>query len=255
MSAWRLLRHGPGPGSWNMGVDEALLAGAARGQPSLRVYRWDGPWLSLGYAQPLDRERRVACEAAGVAIVRRVTGGRAVLHGGDLTYAVAAPLRWAPGDVGRSYALIAGGLLAAMRRLGLEAACVAPTPGARRAPDFDCFASAGGHEIVCDGLKLCGSAQRRTAAALLQHGSLRLQPDPPEARRAAGLEPEGATSLLELGAPCDVERVAEAVVAGLGDALGAQLVEAELDGDECSAAGKRGEEPSDLRCERSQEAL
>ena len=70
-----------------MGVDEALLASAVRaGTTSLRLYGWAGPWLSLGYAQPLEPEHARQLEAAGVGWVRRVTGGRAVLHGADLTY-------------------------------------------------------------------------------------------------------------------------------------------------------------------------
>ena len=98
MSArWRLLLDGPGDGPWNMAVDEALLRSAQRGAPpTLRFYSWDGAWLSLGFAQPLDAARRAACRAAGVGIVRRATGGRAVLHGSDLTYAVAAPVAALP---------------------------------------------------------------------------------------------------------------------------------------------------------------
>ena len=99
MSArWRLLLDGPGAGSWNMAVDEALLRSAQRGAaPTLRFYSWDGAWLSLGFApSPLDAARRAACREAGVGIVRRATGGRAVLHGADLTYAVAAPVAALP---------------------------------------------------------------------------------------------------------------------------------------------------------------
>ena len=89
--AWRLIEDGPGSGGWNMGVDEALLASAVAGRATLRLYSWDGPWLSLGYGQPSRGDLRSACLEAGVGMVRRVTGGRAVLHGSDLTYAIAAP--------------------------------------------------------------------------------------------------------------------------------------------------------------------
>jgi lipoate-protein ligase A len=76
-----------------MGFDEAMLRTAASdGIATLRLYTWDGPWLSLGYAQRrIEAERMAACEQAGVGIVRRTTGGRAVLHGNDLTYSLAAP--------------------------------------------------------------------------------------------------------------------------------------------------------------------
>jgi len=100
---WRLLRDAAAAGPWNMGVDEALLETAiAEGRPALRLYRWEGPWLSLGYGQTFDAAQREACAAAGVGVVRRVTGGRAVLHGGDLTYAVAALCLMA-GAAGASY--------------------------------------------------------------------------------------------------------------------------------------------------------
>ncbi len=81
--AWRLLLDDAGSGFWNMAVDQALLESASLdGVASLRLYTWQGPWLSLGYGQRLEEERRAACDAAGVGVVRRVTGGRAVLHGG-----------------------------------------------------------------------------------------------------------------------------------------------------------------------------
>ncbi len=91
MSRWRLIVDGRANGEWNMGVDESLLKTAVTaGTPTLRFYRWRGPWLSLGYSQRPQAELYAACSRAGVGVVRRVTGGRAVLHGEDLTYAIAA---------------------------------------------------------------------------------------------------------------------------------------------------------------------
>jgi lipoate-protein ligase A len=242
MRGWRWLRHGAGPGAWNMGVDEALLVSAARGTATLRLYRWQGPWLSLGYAQVLDDFRREACRAAGVGVVRRATGGRAVLHGCDLTYAVAAPLSHLPGGLHASSARIARGLLAGLRSLGVEAECVEPED-AERGIGFDCFAHAGAHEIRRRGRKLCGSAQRRAGGALLQHGSIRLAPDPEPVRRAAGLAGPGA-SLLELGCPCEPETLCAALSAGLADALGVRLEPGELEpGESVRAAGRQAESP------------
>jgi lipoate-protein ligase A len=224
-----------------MGVDEALLASAERGRATLRLYRWKGPWLSLGYAQVLDPARREACRAAGVGLVRRVTGGRAVLHGCDLTYAVAAPLSWIPGDLHGSSARIARGLVAGLHSLGVEAECVAPQT-AERGTAFDCFARAGAHEIRCRGRKLCGSAQRRNRAALLQHGSIRLAPDPDAAQRAAGLE-GSAGSLAVLSRPVEPEALEIALSEGLAEALGMRLELGDLEPDERLAALARGEEP------------
>jgi lipoate-protein ligase A len=222
LSRWRLIAHEAFHGAWNMGVDEALLASAVRtGRPSLRFYRWRGPWLSLGYGQILDPERIEACGRAGVGVVRRVTGGRAVLHGSDLTYALAAREDQLPAGLMASYELVAGIVIRALAALGVEAVA-SPLPRGRpealqhrfqvdpsravRRPQrggFDCFARPAGREICVGGQKLAGSAQRRANGGVLQHGSIRLAPDPLEARRASGLSGTGATSLAELGANPD----------------------------------------------------
>jgi lipoate-protein ligase A len=222
-AGWRLLDDGVAGGRWNMAVDEALLAAAARGgPPTLRLYAWDGPWLSLGLGQALAPARAAACAAAGVRIVRRATGGRAVLHGADLTYAVAAPAGALPEGLRASYAQVAEALVAALAFLGL-AASRAPAPQAPPAASgrpFDCFARAGIEEICVAGRKLVGSAQRRGRGAVLQHGSLRLAADPPGARRAAGLRATGSTSLAELGCTASPREVRRALVAAFERVLG-----------------------------------
>src|SRR5512134_1094289 len=98
MAMWRLvIEPKPATGWWNMALDEALLAAAARGAaPTLRLYEWDGAWLSLGHAQRFDARAVGRCREADVEVVRRVTGGRAVLHGADLTYAITASERDLP---------------------------------------------------------------------------------------------------------------------------------------------------------------
>ena len=125
MSRWRLIVDGPADGLWNMGVDESLLKTAVTGgAPTLRFYRWRGPWLSLGYSQRPRAELHAACTRAGVGVVRRVTGGRAVLHGEDLTYALAAAESELPVEVGGRMALydrVATALRAALRVVGVRA--------------------------------------------------------------------------------------------------------------------------------------
>ncbi len=231
MSArWRLLLDGPGAGCWNMAVDEALLRSAQRGAaPTLRFYAWDGTWLSLGFAQRLDGPRRAACREAGVGIVRRATGGRAVLHGADLTYAVAAPVDALPAGLDATYALIGAALRQALIQLGIPAE---PAAGGSEAPGpggFDCFQSVAAHEICARGRKLAGSAQRRAGGGVLQHGSLRLGPDLVAARVAAGLVQEGATSLAELGFSLAAERVRAACIGAFESVLPADLAEGTLD--------------------------
>jgi len=257
LSRWRLIVHEASHGAWNMGVDEALLASAVRtGRPSLRFYRWQGPWLSLGYGQILDRGRIDACRRAGVGVVRRVTGGRAVLHGRDLTYALAAREGQLPAGLMASYELVAGILIRALESLGVEAVA-GPVPsrqqegfqhrvqsGTKRAvgrPErvvFDCFARTGSREICVGGRKLAGSAQRRAKNGILQHGSIRLTPDPLQARRASSLSGAGATSLAELGVNSDPGVLQAACVEAFEQALGGLEVSA-LSAEDRAAADER----------------
>jgi lipoate-protein ligase A len=221
---WRLILDGPGSGTWNMGMDEALLASAvAGGPPTLRLYRWQGPWLSLGYGQCLSKERAERCQRAGVGVVRRVTGGRAVLHGGDLTYTVAAHTSALPDGLSASYAAVCRGLLAALDRIGVRADS-APVD-ADRGPirDFDCFAHAAEHEVCVLGKKLAGSAQRRATGGVLQHGSIRLVPDPSRIVEACGLSGGGATSLFELGHVPEPGALEQACADGFSAAFGCRL--------------------------------
>jgi lipoate-protein ligase A len=149
--SWRLLLDLEGrPGWQNMGLDQALLARAARGERWLRLYRWSPHCLSFGRHEPaLRRYDRQRIEARRLDVVRRPTGGRAVWHAEELTYAVAAPAE--PfGGLRAAYAEIHRMLLDALRSLGVSAG------------------------LAAAGRKLVGSAQLREGAALLQHGSLLL---------------------------------------------------------------------------------
>jgi lipoate-protein ligase A len=239
-SAWRLLVDGPASGPWNMGVDEALLASARAGGATLRLYRWQGAWLSLGYAQQLPPAREAACRAAGVGVVRRVTGGLAVLHGADLTYAVAAGEQRLPAGLRGSYGLVADALCEAFRQLGVVLERPADCAGAPRRPrGFDCFAEPAPDELLVGGRKIAGSAQRRAGGAVLQHGSIRLAPDPAVAVAAAGLAAGRATSLAELGAESGAEAVVRAVVAGFEGVLGVSLERGTLSSAERRAAFQR----------------
>jgi lipoate-protein ligase A len=221
---WRALRDGPAPGAWNMGVDEALLATAMReGRATLRFYRWEGHWLSLGCSQVLDPAREDACRAGGVSLVRRATGGRAVLHGSDLTYALAAPAGLLPSGLSATYQCVNRALATALAGLGVD---VDASCSSARAPGrevFDCFAQAAAHELVAGGRKLAGSAQRRAGGAVLQHGSIRLSPEPEPVRAAAGLVVGAATSLRELGFQGSLAALQDACVAALAEALDARF--------------------------------
>jgi lipoate-protein ligase A len=176
---WRLIDSGPGPGPWNLALDDAIFAAVAGGTspPTLRFYGWAAPTLSLGYAQERDRDvDEAACAALGVEVLRRATGGRAVLHDRELTYSVCAPAGLPSFGTGlnAAYRTIAAGLVAGLRLLGV-AADVAPGEPGRSPRHPGCFAARSRHEIGVGGRKLVGSAQRRERGAFLQHGSVLLE--------------------------------------------------------------------------------
>ena len=122
---WRLLYHPPAHGAWNMAVDEAILEATGRGDspPTLRLYAWTPACLSLGYAQNAADVDHAALAQAGWVLVRRPTGGRAVLHTDELTYSVIAPLNEpiVAGTILESYSRLSKALLTALELLGLPA--------------------------------------------------------------------------------------------------------------------------------------
>ncbi len=186
--AWRLLLHPAGSAAWNMSVDEALLLHARGGAPTLRFYEWERPSVSLGYRQGVP-EWLVRGGELGVDVVRRASGGGTVLHAGDLTYSVTAPIGCPdlPNGLEASYAWIREVLISGLRELGLEVTASRVVPGADRSPL--CFAASTGTEIEAGMFKLVGSAQRRTPWGFLQHGSLRLRNDSELHRQLFGASP------------------------------------------------------------------
>lgn len=178
MERWRLILDTPAPGAWNMAADAALWesAQAPGAAPALRLYGWDRATLSLGYAQDSMRGLDLDYLArADIPLVRRPTGGRAVLHDKELTYAVVIPVA-SPrfGSLAQVYAFTRMALAAALASLGARLDDAAEHGAGRSAV---CFASRARHEIAVNGRKVVGSAQRRTRGALLQHGSIILDMD------------------------------------------------------------------------------
>jgi len=224
-TAWRLLVDPPGDGAWDMAVDEALLTSCSRAEgrvpTTLRLYGWETPTLSLGRGQIGEAccDRRYL-RRHGIDLVRRPTGGLAVLHDAERTYAVVGSLRRPPfeGGVSATYRRIAAALAGAMRNLGLDARSVG-AEGSRRAPrprtdDPSCFALTSSHEIAVDGRKLIGSAQLRRREAFLQHGSILIDLDLAGLTGALGAAPSGAGARFT----------------GLSAALGRRPTTSEIDG-------------------------
>ncbi len=191
MSAvWRLLVDGPGPPDWNMAVDKALLDCALEtgvaAMPTLRLYWWCPPALSLGANQrAADTVDWEALRDDGYDVVRRPTGGRAILHAEELTYSVIAP---APaGGVLGAYRWLAAGLQEGLARAGIRLELERGRRGqqSRRIDNlattpqtsYPCFMAAGRYELVTGGRKVVGSAQCRRRGWLMQHGSILLGPE------------------------------------------------------------------------------
>jgi lipoate-protein ligase A len=179
---WRLIISPPSRGAWNMAVDEALMDSAGQGLsiPCLRLYSWEPPCLSIGYAQPFLDVDQSKLKQFGWDWVRRPTGGRAILHTDELTYSVVAPIsepRFS-GGVLESYQRLSKALLAALHSLALPAeAHPIHQAGSNQANAPVCFEVPSNYEIVVAGKKLIGSAQARRKDGVLQHGTLPLWGD------------------------------------------------------------------------------
>ncbi len=169
-----------GRGAWNMAVDCAIMDAVAAGeQPAtLRLYGWAPFCLSLGYGQRLRDVDAVALRERGWDLLRRPSGGKAILHGDELTYSLCLPLSHplASGNVVESYRRISQALLRALESLGANVTAGHQGAGTNQAGPV-CFEISSHYEITVENRKLIGSAQLRRKGALLQHGSLPLKGD------------------------------------------------------------------------------
>jgi lipoate-protein ligase A len=230
-----------------MAVDEAVLKETGLGlvPPTLRLYAWEPACLSLGYAQPTSDVDLESLAFNGWQLVRRPTGGRAILHTDELTYSVIGPQEEPrlAGGLLESYQMLSKALLRAIRSLSVPAQS-SPHPGAHD-PNGNkgpvCFEVPSNYEITVNGKKLVGSAQARRREGVLQHGSLPLYGDltritralcfPDEQARLRGSERllERATTLESvLGYRIKWEQVAQAFITAFSEALNLELVPSDL---------------------------
>lgn len=194
-------------GAWNMALDRALQLECAEGgsPPTLRLYGWARPTLTLGHFQSLDGIDLAACEAEGVDVVRRFTGGRAVLHDDEVTYAiVASESDGVPRGTAASYRYLCGALVEAYEELGVSAELTARPRGNRSSAA--CYLHATNADLSLGARKLSGSAQVWHRQTVLQHGSLVLSRDTEREGRVLTLGPKEVLAL-------------QASTATIGDAL------------------------------------
>ena len=194
----RLILHGATDPRENMAIDQALLLsceGGNGGFPVLRFYWWTVPTLSLGAKEDVKKAADTeACRHNNIAIVRRITGGRAVLHHRELTYSITGPIGTPPyiGSILDSYQRIAGAMRKGFADLGAE---LDFTPGSRHSggAHLPCFAAPGRFELAYQGRKVVGSAQRRLKRSALQHGSILQYSDVDLLATATGAENGGGS--------------------------------------------------------------
>lgn len=260
---WRVVISGAANAAVNMATDEAIMLahGAGNVPPTLRFYGWRPAAVSIGYFQRAAQEINLeACRTQGVDVVRRLTGGRAVLHDAELTYSIVVreddPL--VPKTITESYCLFSRGLVAGLQRLGVEATMSVPRAAygknIKRPASSACFDAPSHYEITVEGHKLVGSAQVRKEGVVLQHGSILLRFSPEmvvsllripsgdiKARMVEMLK-QRATSLTEaLGREVGWQELCNSIMDSFGPALGVNLESGGLTEDEMAMSKQLAE--------------
>ena len=179
MQNWRLILDPKQDGAINMAIDEALLESVSShlAPPTLRLYDWKPYTLSLGHAQSYSDVDQEALKSLGWGLVRRPTGGKAILHADELTYSVTASVDnpITSGNVIESYRRISLGLLKALEIIGIHSdSKPKDLSGNAISTSPVCFQFPSDYEITFDGKKLIGSAQARKKNGILQHGAVPL---------------------------------------------------------------------------------
>ncbi len=244
MISWRYIDTGPLDGPTNMAVDESLLAcfDPAASSPVFRLYGWSPPAFSLGRFQDAGEVLALEkCREAGIAVVRRVTGGGVIYHAEELTYSlVCAPGHVSPArTVKDSFRVLTAFLIRFYEKLGLNA-CYAVDhfpPGTRlgeRTPL--CFAGRETYDILVGGRKIGGNAQRRMKNAIFQHGSIPLRNCLAAAsgflrQRPDGLE-TGAASLADFGIGISAADLKTVLLEAFAAAFSCTAVQVELRAEE-----------------------
>jgi lipoate-protein ligase A len=223
-----LIERAPASGARNMAVDEALLDSVAAGSPAvLRIYRWAEATISTGYFQRETPEIEPGGRFYGLPAVRRLSGGGAILHHREITYSCCIPGGHPlAGEPTLLYEQIHRRICEVLAEFGLSAEPRGAHEGGEK--PFLCFARGDRRDLVCQGFKVVGSAQRRRGAGVLQHGSILLRRSP--------LLPEfpGLLDLARREVPA--EPLMERLARHLGEALGDAPREVELADPERAAA-------------------
>ena len=236
---FRLIDTGINTGAMNMAMDEALLGSD---MPVLRFYQWKPACLSMGQYQDISAIDAGFCSKEGIDIVRRITGGNAVLHDKELTYSFIIDESEMPSSVVESYREISGGIIRALEILGLKAVMNEEVEKGEKSAV--CFHDPSWYEILVNGKKVVGSAQRRFNGRLLQHGAVLLDVDverylgcfKKKGNLLGRLHNRMSSLNVEAGRTVDVNSLKAAMRNGFEEALGIEFEESLLTDSEREAA-------------------
>jgi len=242
---WRLIIEDPQSGAWNMAVDRAIQVAREedRVPATLRLYMWSEPTVTLGRFQDASSIDWSACRNLGVSVVRRFTGGRGVLHDDEITYSlVASESDGVPSGISASYRYLCRGLVAAYRRLGIEAELTERPRGS--AGSAACYLRTTRADLTVASAKLAGSAQTWLGKTCLQHGSFTVARDVARESEVFCLSPNEREELSKTTATLrdlldDLptrDRITHEIAVGIGEGLGIELKVGELTAEEARHA-------------------
>jgi lipoate-protein ligase A len=250
IAPYRFINTGTLDAALNMAIDEAILLHHLRGDvpPTLRVFRWSQPAISLGRFQNVEREIELErCHEHRVSLVRRPTGGRAVYHHDEFTYSIVIGKQYGvPAGIVAAYAYLSQGLLAALQLLGVQAEI--SDERVKKHPSAACFASSTQADLTSGGFKLVGSAQVWKEDVLLQQGSLPLAdragdffdllhyPDEATRQQALVMYREQTTPLHTFAPTTTWDKVAHAFQQGFSSSLRNEFTQSELSASEWELA-------------------
>jgi len=238
---WSLIREtDPHPGSWNMAVDDFLFRSLSdEPQTFLRFYRWKRPTASLGYSQDIRKVLDVEyCQKHGIDIVRRMTGGKLVLHSREVTYSLCSSDSGTfTSTIADSYRLVSQALMRGLEKMGLRPCLADAPPVSYVRGNLPCFSYPARDEIEVDGKKIIGSAQKRTGSKFIQHGSIPLKEDDRLLETISLLEKNKgevrmASLSQALGRQVRFDRAVECLTSGISEFFNVELAPKEFNAEE-----------------------
>jgi lipoate-protein ligase A len=227
MRFMRLIIQEGGSAPFNMALDEAISEAVRKGlsPPTLRLYQWESPSITIGYFQRASDIDMHYCSERGYAIVRRLTGGRAILHDDEITYSISSRFdgNIFTGRLHSDYSVIGNAILCALSLCGIDA-ILNHSKRQRGQRSTACFKSVSYGEITVDGRKITGNAQKRFTDGLLQQGSIPLSIDRLELKRIFNEGFDDVAGLRDIKPGITVREIRDALRRGFEEVLGVRMI-------------------------------